>query len=240
MFWRTASESSLIKIPPWFPNGLYDLPGWKAGSSVSIPVISSIIIIIIISALVARISLTLSCHSSLSFIALGRSSGQHPVSSHSCWMYVRAGRVLPFARRMCGGPIRVHLLWVRPCFSSSVLYVCTFYDYIIDSFAVSGVHFFIWLNWIKLNSVFSFYFLLFTIIHRFFTQDLAWGKVVIKCFYACIFFAACFGWYFLLGLIEFFSGDEQFRKVHFFFVFRVVYQSIFLSFPGLSLLMAQW
>ena len=38
--------------------------------------------------LVAQISLTLSRHSSLSFIALGRSSGQHPVSSHSCWMYV--------------------------------------------------------------------------------------------------------------------------------------------------------
>ena len=35
-------------------------------------------------ALVARISLTLSRHSSQSFIALGRSSGQHPVSSHSC------------------------------------------------------------------------------------------------------------------------------------------------------------
>ena len=43
-------------------------------------------------ALVARISVTLSRHSPLSFIALGRSSGQHPVSSHSCWMYVRAGR----------------------------------------------------------------------------------------------------------------------------------------------------
>ena len=42
--------------------------------------------------LVARISLTLSRHSSLSLIALGRSSRQHPVSSHSCWMYVRAGR----------------------------------------------------------------------------------------------------------------------------------------------------
>ena len=35
-------------------------------------------------ALVARISLSLSRHSSLSFIALGRFSGQHPVSSHSC------------------------------------------------------------------------------------------------------------------------------------------------------------
>ena len=40
----------------------------------------------------ARISLTLSHHFSLSFIASGRSSGTHPVSSHSCWMYVRAGR----------------------------------------------------------------------------------------------------------------------------------------------------
>ena len=44
----------------------------------------------------ARISLTLSHHFSLSFIASGWSSGSHPVSSHSCWMYVRAGR--PFAR----------------------------------------------------------------------------------------------------------------------------------------------
>ena len=51
--------------------------------------------------LVARISLNLSRHSSLSFIALGRSSGQHPVSSHSCWMYVRAGR--PAFARPCVG-----------------------------------------------------------------------------------------------------------------------------------------
>ena len=40
----------------------------------------------------ARISLTLSCHFSLSFIASGTSSGLHPVSSHSCCMYVRADR----------------------------------------------------------------------------------------------------------------------------------------------------
>ena len=52
-------------------------------------------------ALVAWISLTLSRHSSLSFIALGRSSGQHPVSSHSCWMYVRAGH--PAFARPCVG-----------------------------------------------------------------------------------------------------------------------------------------
>ena len=40
----------------------------------------------------AQMSLTLSCHFSLSFIASGRSSGLHPVSSRSCCMYVRAGR----------------------------------------------------------------------------------------------------------------------------------------------------
>ena len=40
----------------------------------------------------ARISLTLSRHFSLSFIASGRSSGLYSVSSHSSWMYVRAGR----------------------------------------------------------------------------------------------------------------------------------------------------
>ena len=34
----------------------------------------------------ARISLTISRHFSLSFIAPGRSSGLHPVSSHSCCM----------------------------------------------------------------------------------------------------------------------------------------------------------
>ena len=39
-----------------------------------------------------RISLTISRHFSLSFIASGRSSGLHPVSSHSCCMQVRAGR----------------------------------------------------------------------------------------------------------------------------------------------------
>ena len=39
----------------------------------------------------ARISLTLSRHFSLSFIASDRSSGLHHVFSHSCCMYVRAG-----------------------------------------------------------------------------------------------------------------------------------------------------
>ena len=49
----------------------------------------------------ARISSTLSRHLSLSFIASGRSSGLHPVSSHSCCMYVRAGRPA-FARPYVG------------------------------------------------------------------------------------------------------------------------------------------
>ena len=49
----------------------------------------------------ARISLTLSRHFSLSFIASGRSSGLHPVSSHSCCMYIPAGRST-FARPYVG------------------------------------------------------------------------------------------------------------------------------------------
>ena len=63
--------------------------------------------------LLARISLTLSRHFSLSFIAYGRSSGLHPVSSHSCCMYVLAGR--PASARPYVG--------VRLCFPSSVLHV---------------------------------------------------------------------------------------------------------------------
>ena len=47
------------------------------------------------------IYLTLSRHFFLSFIASGRSSGPHPVSSHSCWMYVRAGHPA-FARPYVG------------------------------------------------------------------------------------------------------------------------------------------
>ena len=49
----------------------------------------------------ARISLSLSRHFSLSFIVSGRSSGLHSVSSHSCRMYVRAGRPA-FARPYVG------------------------------------------------------------------------------------------------------------------------------------------
>ena len=49
----------------------------------------------------ARISLTLSRHFSLSFITSGRSSGLHPVSSDSCCMYILAGRPA-FARPYVG------------------------------------------------------------------------------------------------------------------------------------------
>ena len=49
----------------------------------------------------ARISLTLSRHFSQFFIASGRSSGLHLVSSHSCCMYIRAGRPA-FARPYVG------------------------------------------------------------------------------------------------------------------------------------------
>ena len=59
-------------------------------------------------------SLTLFCHFSLSFIASGRSSGLHSVSSHSCCMYVRAGRPA-FAWPYAG----VH--WSTSLMSSSLL-----------------------------------------------------------------------------------------------------------------------
>ena len=49
----------------------------------------------------ARISLTLFRHFSLSFIASGRFSGLHPVSSHTCCIYIRAGRPT-FARPYVG------------------------------------------------------------------------------------------------------------------------------------------
>ena len=49
----------------------------------------------------ARISLTLSRHFSQSFITSGRSSGLHPVSSHSRCMYVRPGRPA-FVRQYVG------------------------------------------------------------------------------------------------------------------------------------------
>ena len=70
----------------------------------------------------ARISLALSLHVSLSFIVSGRSSGLHPVSSHSCCMNVRALVVLLLIGHIPGST-GVHLLRYRPCTSSSVRHV---------------------------------------------------------------------------------------------------------------------
>ena len=58
----------------------------------------------------ARISLTLSRHFSLSFIVSGMSSRLHPVYSHSCCMYVRAGRPA-FARPYVGVHMSSSLLF---------------------------------------------------------------------------------------------------------------------------------
>ena len=60
-----------------------------------------------------RISLTLSCHPSLSSIASGKSLGRHPVSAQSCCMKVQAGR--PAFARPCEGVHR------RTSFMSSSL-----------------------------------------------------------------------------------------------------------------------
>ena len=62
-----------------------------------------IIIIIIMSCHYHKKSLTLSRHFSQSFIASDRSSGLHPVSSHTCCKYVRASHPA-FARAY----VRVH------------------------------------------------------------------------------------------------------------------------------------
>ena len=56
-----------------------------------------------------RIYLTISRHFSLSFITSGRSSGLHPISSYSFWMYVRAGRPA-FARPYVGVHRRTSLM----------------------------------------------------------------------------------------------------------------------------------
>ena len=68
-----------------------------------------------------RISLTLSRHPSLSFIASGRFSRLHPVSAHSClcrFLLI----VLPLLVHVKGSTGVCHL-WVRPYFSSIVPHV---------------------------------------------------------------------------------------------------------------------
>ena len=90
----------------------------------------------------AWISLTLSYHPSLSFIASGRSPGLHPVSSQSCCIQVRAGR--PAFAWPCEGVHRstslmssslllqqcpaclVHLTWIVVVMGGRWPYSCCF------------------------------------------------------------------------------------------------------------------
>ena len=75
----------------------------------------------------ARISLTLSCHFSLLFIAPGRSSGLHLVSSLSCCMYVRAGRpafAWPYAGVHRSTSLMSSSLLLQQCPACLVLLTC--------------------------------------------------------------------------------------------------------------------
>ena len=69
----------------------------------------------------ARISLTLSRHSSLSFITSGRSSGLHPYSHRAAVCMFELAVLLLFGHMR--GSIGVHHIWARPGFSNSVLHV---------------------------------------------------------------------------------------------------------------------
>ena len=71
--------------------------------------------------------LTLSRYFSLSFIASGRSSGLHPVSSHSCCMYVRAGRpafAWPYAGVHRSTSLMSSSLLLQQCPASLVRLTC--------------------------------------------------------------------------------------------------------------------
>ena len=75
----------------------------------------------------ARISLTLSLHVSLSFIAFGRSSGLHPVSSHICFMNVRAGRPAfdwPYAGVHRSTSLTISSLLLQQCLVCLVRLAC--------------------------------------------------------------------------------------------------------------------
>ena len=75
----------------------------------------------------ARISLAVFRHFSLSFIASGRSSGLHHVSSHSCCMYVRAGRptfAWPFAGVHRSASLMSSSLLLQQCLACLVRLTC--------------------------------------------------------------------------------------------------------------------
>ena len=72
--------------------------------------------------------MTLSRHFSQSFIASGRSSGLHPVSSHSCCMYVQAGRpafAWPYAGVHRSTSLMSSSLLLQQCPACLVRLTCT-------------------------------------------------------------------------------------------------------------------
>ena len=87
----------------------------------------------------ARISLTLSRHFSLSFIVSGRSSGLHPVSSHSCCMYVRAGRPA-FARPYVGVHRSTSLMSLSLLLQQAAVMSILLYGYTTFARPYVGVH----------------------------------------------------------------------------------------------------
>ena len=91
--WSTPGKGVMPSNTPWYSNI------WKGSHWVSLDYHHHLVP-------PARISLTFSHHSSLSFIASGRSSVLHPRAGH----HVR-------------GSIGEHHFWARSCFSNSVLYV---------------------------------------------------------------------------------------------------------------------
>ena len=110
----------LSTILPFSPHYLHLLFCWVLSIFTSIIMCHHVV-------LVAWIPLTLSRHFSLLFIASGRSSEQHPVSSHSCWMYFRAGR--PAFAQPCVGfhkstSLMSSSLLLQQCPAAAVLTLC--------------------------------------------------------------------------------------------------------------------
>ena len=94
----------------------------------------------------ARISLALPRHFSLSFIASGRSSGLHAVSSQSCCMYVLAGRpafAWPYAGVHRSTSLMSSSLLLQQCPACLVRLVKSYWEYEFDlslSLSLSHTH----------------------------------------------------------------------------------------------------
>ena len=90
----------------------------------------------------AWISLTLSRHFSLSFIPFGRSSGLHPVSSHSCCMKVRAGHPAfdwPYAGVHRSTSLTISSLLLQQCPACLVRLACIVFVIGVGSRTVGAV-----------------------------------------------------------------------------------------------------